>query len=113
MRTDDFVMLRRKRGLLTGDEESDVIEHRPIEDKTIASQKPNSWTKSKREAMKVADKSARKNVAVKAGKRNGKPHNWVRFLDMGISCPSDESDDELAFCKPSWTTKTGKSKSEQ
>jgi hypothetical protein len=38
------------------------------------------------------------------GQRGGKGGKWVRFLDVGITCPSDESD-ELSICKPSWAKK--------
>lgn len=31
----------------------------------------------------------------------GKGNRWVRFLDVALTVPSDESDDELDFCKPS------------
>jgi hypothetical protein len=35
-------------------------------------------------------------------------NKWVKFMDFALTCPSDESDDELAFCKPSWTKGTMK-----
>lgn len=114
MGTEDFVMLRRKRGVLTGDEESDIIEHRPIEDNDTANlkhDKPNPWTKSKKGANKPPQRAS--TLKKDGEKGNGKPNKWVRFLDVGISCPSDESEDELAFCKPSWTSKAGKRPSKQ
>lgn len=40
-------------------------------------------------------------VGTQRGGRGGK---WVRFLDVGITCPSDESD-ELSICKPPWAKK--------
>lgn len=107
-------MLRRKRGVLTGDEESDIIEHRPIEDNNTADlkhAKPNPWTKSKKAANKPPQRASTLKKVGEKGK--GKPNKWVRFLDVGISCPSDESEDELAFCKPSWTNKVGKRPSKQ
>jgi hypothetical protein len=113
MRTEDFVMLRRKRGVLTESEESDIIEHRRIEDKTEANPKssqPNPWTKPKKGAKKPAEETATKKDTEKG---KVKVNKWVRFLDVGISCPSDESDDELAFCKPSGTNKMGKQQSEE
>jgi hypothetical protein len=42
-------------------------------------------------------------VGTQRGGRRGK---WVRFLDVGITCPSDESD-ELSICKPPWAKKKG------
>lgn len=83
MRTDDFVMLRRKKGTLI--DEIDILEHRP--------------------ATSTESKEQKKNVTGRVGEKMNKGKKWVRFLDVGISCPSDESDDELAFCKPSWTKK--------
>jgi len=102
IRTEDFVMLRRKHDVFQGDEELDIIEHRPTQDKDTAHQKPdkpNPWTKSK----KLVNKLAEGTLMFKKGEGKqykGKPNKWVRFLDVGISCPSDGSDDELAFCKP-------------
>jgi hypothetical protein len=34
------------------------------------------------------------------GTRRGTGNRWVRFLDVALTVPSDESDDELDFCKP-------------
>ena len=103
MRTDDFVMFRRTRGIIMEDEEIDILEHRP---------EPTHETKDDKRG---SDKKAVKKTSVvetKTAKNKGK--KWVRFLDVGISCPSDESDDELAFCKPSWVTKkNGKEQSGQ
>lgn len=80
MRTEDFIMLRRKKVNIIEDEEGDyVLEHR---------QTPAENMNVERESLK-----------------NKKGRKWVRFLDVGISCPEDESDDELAFCKPEWTKK--------
>jgi len=113
MRTEDFVILRRKRGVLTETGGSDIIEHRSIEDKSTVNPKlsrPNPWTMPKKPVRKSAEGNATKKDMDK-GKAKG--NKWVRFLDVGISCPSDESDDELAFCKPSWTNKTGKQQSQE
>jgi hypothetical protein len=81
MRTEDFVMFRRKGGNLI---EEDILEHRPLTESKTMDKKNCGYGSS----------------------QNNKGKKWVRFLDVGISCPSDESDDELAFCKPSWTKKT-------
>jgi len=35
-----------------------------------------------------------------------KENRWVRFLDVALTVPSDESDDELDFCKPGKNTNT-------
>jgi hypothetical protein len=40
------------------------------------------------------------------GTRRGTGNRWVRFLDVALTVPSDESDDELDFCKPNKTAKT-------
>jgi hypothetical protein len=40
------------------------------------------------------------------GARRGTGNRWVRFLDVALTVPSDESDDELDFCKPNKPTKT-------
>src|SRR5271170_1222260 len=83
MRTEDFLVLRRKRSVLTESEKSDIIEHRPIEDKTKANPKPsqpNPWTKPKRAAMKPAERNASKKDTEKG---KAKVNKWVRFLDVG------------------------------
>ena len=77
-------MLRRKRGALI--EETDILEHRPESSESV----------TQKEVGKIMESA-----------KNKKGGKWVRFLDVAISCPSDESDDELAFCKPLWTKKTG------
>src|SRR5436305_9956354 len=84
--TEDFVVLRRKKGTKIEHEEHELLEHKP---------------KTKKGAMKV------KGTNGAGGRKKGEKGNkekWVRFLDVGISCPSDESD-ELAFAKLTWTNK--------
>jgi hypothetical protein len=94
MRTEDFVMLRRKRGNFMDDEDADILEHL---DPPVTKGK----AKSKETAASKKDPPEIRESAKNKGKK------WVRFLDVGISCLSDESDDELAFCKPSWTKRLG------
>ena len=45
---------------------------------------------------------------VRGGTATGatKENRWVRFLDVALTVPSDESDDELDFCKPGKNTNT-------
>ena len=103
MRTDDFVMLRRTRGIIMEDEETDILEHRLESTQGIKNKKGGSDKKGVKKKTSVMEKGSAKNKGKK----------WVRFLDVGISCPSDESDDELAFCKPLWTRKNEKQQSGQ
>jgi hypothetical protein len=42
-----------------------------------------------------------------------KGNRWVRFLDVALTVPSDESDDELNFCKPGRNTTTNKQSNRQ
>jgi hypothetical protein len=92
MNTEDFVMLRRKKGSLVDLDEPDILHHRP-EPKPS---KPKLETKGKHSKKKVQTSENTK----------GQGNKWVKFLDVALTCPSDESDDELTFCKPSWTKKT-------
>jgi hypothetical protein len=104
MRAEDFVMLRRTRGIVEEDEETDILEHRLEPTREIRDEKRGTDKKGAKKKTSVVEKESAKNKGKK----------WVRFLDVGISCPSDESDDELAFCKPSWVTKkNGKQQSGQ
>ena len=87
---DDFVMYRRQRQTYAclGEEGRDTIDYR---ESTV--QHPVKQTNS--------DYSQKQKVTEGEKERNRKPgKKWVRFLDVGISCASDEADDELAFCKP-------------
>ncbi len=95
MRTEDFVMLRRTRGIIMEDEEIDILEHRPDATQENKDKKKGKKGLNKKTLVNAEEKETVKNKGTK----------WVRFLDVGISCPSDESDDELVFCKPSWTKK--------
>lgn len=96
MQIDDFVMLRRKRDVFIDDEGGDLLEHQP--NLTI--------NETEDQLMKTVMK---KPSASKSdhGKGKAKPNRWVRFLDVGITCPSDVSDDELDFCKPARRKKHG------
>jgi hypothetical protein len=96
MRTEDFVMLRRTRGIFTEDEEdTDILEHRLETTHEIKDEKKGTNKK----------RVKKKTIVVEKGSAKNKGEKWVRFLDVGISCASDESDDQLAFCKPLWTKK--------
>jgi hypothetical protein len=86
---EDFVM-RRPRKESYSDNGDDMLRHNP------------SQTSPRQVKSSGTDKST-SNEAV-----TNKGNKWVKFLDIGISCDSDESDDELAFCKPQWTNKTAK-----
>ena len=96
MNYEDFVIQRRH--LETPAEEGpDILELGISEAETITTERDGP--------MKAVTK---KNSRWGSKGKSGRGNKWVRFLDVGISCPSDESDDELAFCKPLWTKKTGK-----
>ena len=45
--------------------------------------------------------------------RNGTVNRWVRFLDVALTVPSDESDDELDFCKPHKNTNSNHESKQQ
>jgi hypothetical protein len=95
MPTEDFVMLRRKREVFT-DEDLDPMPHASATRGRVRGR----GRKSRKDGA-AAEESRR--VGVQRGGKGGK---WVRFLDVGITCPSDESD-ELSICKPSWMKKKG------
>jgi len=86
MNFDDFVMLRRKRE--TNPDESDI---HPLPRAEPA--KPVTKT------TKMTTRSAIR------GKGKQRESRWVRFLDVALTCPSDESDDELLFLPAPSTSK--------
>lgn len=96
MNYEDFVMQRRKRDTPI---EEGLLEHHSSDIKAGAGNE-------KAKLANIALKEDNSNSEDKGRKRVG--NKWIRFLDVGISCPSDESDDELAFCKPSQTKETSK-----
>lgn len=83
----DFIMMRRKRET-SPDEESDLLPH----DIPAGKQKP--LHKDRMASTSISTKSAE----VRKGKQ--KESKWVRFLDVALTCPSDESDDEILFLPP-------------
>jgi hypothetical protein len=103
MRTEDFVMHRRKREVFT-DDDLEPVPHpvpsrgkarRPRGKKEIQGGEQGKGTEIEEEMEEIASDRRKKKGAGK----------WVRFLDVAITCPSDESD-ELSICKPLWTKKT-------
>jgi hypothetical protein len=102
MNTEDFVMLRRRKSPLHSD---DILDSLPPaattstpkpKGKATAKTKPKGATKGKGRGK---SKPPTTTETTKPGERST-GNRWVRFLDVGLSCPSDESADELAFCKP-------------
>jgi hypothetical protein len=79
---EDFVMFRRKAE--TNPDESDIC---PL---------PPAQTQLVKEAQ-ITRRETRSSIR-KKGKQ--KESRWVRFLDVALTCPSDESDDELLFLPP-------------
>jgi len=49
---------------------------------------------------KEKEQPARGNQEIEVDTKKSGSGKWVRFLDVAITCPSDESD-ELSICKPS------------
>jgi len=97
MNYEDFVMQRRKRETPI---EEGLLEHHYSEIKAGA-------VNQKAKSTNIASKEDNNTNSTDEGRKQI-GNKWVRFLDVGISCPSDESDDELAFCKPLWTKETSK-----
>ena len=113
MRTEDFVMLRRKREISTDEDDLEPARPQPIvrrggKEKTrVGSRVKDRRTKGKEKAAQGDQgkelESGHQVVAAVEKKKSGSG-KWVRFLDVALTCPSDESD-ELSICKPSWTKK--------
>jgi len=104
MRTEDFVMLRRKREIFT---DEDDLEPAPPQLTTVrrgVKAKKCAGSRMRDRKMKGKDKAARGDQESEVDKKKSGSEKWVRFLDVAISCPSDESD-ELSICKPSWMKK--------
>ena len=78
---DDFVMLRRKRQPKS--DESDLPHVPPLLPPEVHK------LAGKKSSIKATDPKVRR------GKQ--KESRWVRFLDVALTCPSDESDDEILF----------------
>jgi hypothetical protein len=89
--TSDFVMLRRRKTPLANFDEPDFLQHSSQE---ISEEKAE---------VKGRAKGKRTKRKPKVLNGSGQGNKWVKFLDVALECPSDESDDELSFCKPSWT----------
>jgi hypothetical protein len=92
MPTEDFVMLRRKR---------EVFADEDLEPLPQAVARRGRGRGRGRKSRKDGAGEERSDVGEPKGGKGGK---WVRFLDVGVTCPSDESD-ELSICKPSWVKK--------
>ena len=100
---EDFVLFRRKR-------ESAVDEKlEPAAVKPSDTQCESPKAKPKRRSTR---KAAAKKSTVEKEETTGN-EKWVRFLDVGISCPSDASEDELLFLKPPSTTKQSEKESKR
>ena len=82
-------MLRRKNGSPTDINEPDILPHNPNPQRSTKVQSAKSKTKGKAKISNVEKRGT-----------SGEGNKWVMFLDVALTCPSDESDDELAFCKP-------------
>jgi len=114
MNTEDFVIFRR------GKESNNTIEKpRPPVATSTNSLRGGSDTRSKgmREVKDTGNRGAKKKKSERRSEergldegdrtvRIGTVNRWVRFLDVALTVPSDESDDELNFCKPNKNTKT-------
>ena len=95
---DDFIFQRRE--AITKTVDRDIEQDQSHEVAAVTNQK-----KVKPKGRKGKSKS---NSKVKEEESTIQGTKWVKFMDFALTCPSDESDDELAFCKPSRTKGTMK-----
>jgi hypothetical protein len=97
MSTDDFVFQRQKVSIATVDR--DIEQQKSRED----------LTKSQRRGKQKGKKGKNnRRTEVENERSTTEGNKWVKFMDFALTCPSDESDDELAFCKPSGAKPTTK-----
>lgn len=105
MRMEDFVMLRRKREVFTDDDPLEPAPQPPAQPGGTKTRSGGVRAKKKVLPMETEMGDVRvEGVIAAGGKKKGSGEKWVRFLDVAITCPSDESD-ELSICKPSWSKK--------
>lgn len=97
MSTDDFVFQRQKVSIATV--------NRDIEQEKSREDLNGNLQRGKQKGKK--GKNSRR-TEVKHETSVTEENKWVKFMDFALTCPSDESDDELAFCKLSWIKPTTK-----
>ena len=96
---DDFIFQRRESNTNTADRD---IEQDQFHNEVAA------VTNQKKGERKGSKEKSNRQSKVKEKESTSQGNKWIKFMDFELSCPSDESDDELAFCKPSWTKGTMK-----
>jgi hypothetical protein len=96
---DDFIFQRRESNTKTA--HKDVEQDQSHNEVTAA-------TSQKKGKGKGSKEKSNRQSKVKEKESMSQGNKWIKFMDFALTCPSDESDDELAFCKPSWTKGTMK-----
>lgn len=114
MNTEDFVMFRRGKESNNTNEKPDT----PVaKSRHISRGESDTRNRGVQEVKDMANRGEKEKSrergleerGVDEGDltvRNGTVNRWVRFLDVALTVPSDESDDELNFCKPKRNTNT-------
>ena len=121
MNTEDFVMLRRYKGDTSSNERpgtpltksrDNLTGHRGgrsrgVGHRNLGGQERGGSSVHRNTDTGIENKGM-EDGEIEMGTRNG--NRWVRFLDVAVTAPSDDSDDELDFCKPGANTNTNTNK---